>query len=148
MKKVYISTTGMVYAFPVTIKKGDKELHPFIEFGNDLKFETSTKAIQDSIEESEYFKKGKIKLFSTEQTTEDGQTEEIKAGKEKTVKPQAKQKTAHEPKAFEEVTGLQAAVEVLKSEPYKIAVKSLRTPDNVMKQAAACNVTFPNWKLD
>jgi len=150
MKKIYISKTGMVYAFPVTIKKGDKELHPFIEFGNDLKFETSTKAVQESIEASDYFKRGKIGLLSTIESGEDDGTDAGEATNKtaKTIKPQGKQNTEYEPKAFDNVTDIQGAVEVLKAEPYKINVKSLRTPENIMKQAQTCNVTFPNWKLD
>jgi len=150
MKKVYISKTGTVYAFPVTIKKGDKELHPFIEFGNDLKFETSTKAIQDSIEQTDYFKRGRIGLLSTLECEEEDKTD---AGENtdkgtKNTKVQGKQNAQFEPKAYDNVTDINGAVDILKGEPYKINVKSLRTPENIMKQAQACNVTFPNWKLD
>jgi hypothetical protein len=86
--------------------------------------------IQEAIESSSYFKRGEITLF--EQTGGS-----VEAGK---------QRPSFEEREFPEVTGIQEAVEVLKGDPYRVASQSLRTPENVMKQAEANRVRFPNWK--
>jgi hypothetical protein len=86
--------------------------------------------LQEAIEGTSYFKRGEIKLF--EQISE-ATKEEPPKGK-------------FEEKEFPEVTGIQQAVEILKGEPYLVAHQSLRSPENVMKQAEANGVKFPNLK--
>jgi len=116
----------------VTYKKNNKELHPIIQFGNDLKFETSTPDIQKSIEESDYFKKGKIALHSMEESNKKDKIEDL----------------IYNPMEFKEVTTIQDAIEILKKEPYLIDAKQLKTPAQVKKQAETCKVTFPNLKFE
>jgi hypothetical protein len=140
MKKVYISTTGAQYTFPVIIAGKCK----FISLnGTKNDFETESTAIQNAIETSQKFKSGKIVLLS-------GKPNVIAQAVEKPVKKDAPKedipKDAETPtKEYPEVTDLQGAISVLKVE-YKIMHQSLRTPDNVMKKAQELGVSFPNLK--
>jgi hypothetical protein len=88
--------------------------------------------LQNAIEATSYFKSGEIKLF--EQT---GEKEQSNAP----VEP------AFEEKEFPEVTEIQQAVEILKGEPYLVAHQSLRSPENIKKQAEANGVKFPNLEI-
>jgi hypothetical protein len=125
MTKVYRATT--LFTLPVLLE-GRLKYVVFSEenYGATVRDEK----IQEAIEASSYFKGGEIKLFR--QLTD-------------AVHPK-KTKPDFDEKEFPEVTNIQEAVEVLKGEPYKVPQQSLRTPENVMKQAEANNVKFPNLK--
>jgi hypothetical protein len=126
MIKVYRAKTRL--ALPVLL---DGKLN-YVTF-SDEHYGVSVKdeKIQEAIESGSYFKSGEIKLF-----------EQIGAADKK-----EKLNPRFEEKEFPEVTGIQEAVEVLKGAPYLIASQSLRSPENVKKQAEANNVKFPNLKI-
>jgi hypothetical protein len=102
----------------------------FSEGGNCLT--VTDKKVQDAIEATYYFRKREIILL--EQTNDGAQPEKQTASE-------------FEEKEFPEVTGIQAAVEILKGEPYGVAAKLLKSPEDVKTQAESCNVRFPNLTL-
>lgn len=125
MTKVYRATTH--FTLPVLLDGKVK----YVVFSEEHYGATVTdEKIQEAIEACSYFRDGEIKLFSRRED----------AGQVKKPSP------VFDAKEFPEVTNIQGAVEVLKGEPYRIAAQSLRTPENVLKQAETNNVKFPNLK--
>jgi hypothetical protein len=125
MTKVYRATTH--FTLPVLLDGKVK----YVVFSEEHYGATVTdEKIQEAIEACSYFRDGEIKLFSRRED----------AGQVKKPSP------VFDAREFPEVTNIQGAVEVLKGEPYRIAAQSLRTPENVLKQAETNNVKFPNLK--
>jgi hypothetical protein len=125
MTKVYRATTNLT--LPVLLDGKVK----YVVFSDEHYGATvSDEKIQKAIEACSYFRSGEIRLFSQQ-----GEASPVK-----------KPNPVFEEKEFPEVTGIQGAVEILKGEPYGVAVRSLRTPEDVLKQAEANGVKFPNLK--
>ncbi len=129
MKTYNLSITGSEYTFPVTVDTRQR----FISFkgANGVGvFYTDDKDIQKGIESCKLFTEGKI-------TCDQETNEDEDAGDDTPL---------FEAKEFPEVTDINGAVAVLKSEPYKVHHMKLKTPEAIREQAAICGVTFPNWK--
>jgi hypothetical protein len=126
MTKVYRATTQ--FTLPVLLEGKVK----YVVFSEEnYSASVPDEKTQKAIEASSYFRSGKIKLFTQRN---DGTVQAKKAA------------PGFEEREFPEVSNIQEAVEILKGEPYKVANQSLRTPENVMKQAEANRVKFPNLK--
>lgn len=131
-KKKYVSLTGIQYTFPVIITVKDKEKAIWISFkGNENDYVTANKDVQDAIEATEKFKNKEIGL-SGKQVAEEKETVFV---------------SEFDPAEFENVTDINGAVEVLNSEPYKVAKNKLKSPDNIKAAMETCNVSFPNLQL-
>jgi hypothetical protein len=127
MIKIYKATTALM----LPVRLDGRLEYVFFSDGNCCATVKDEK-LQEAIEASSYFKSGEIKLF--EQIGEKKQSKNA-------VNP------AFDEKEFPEVTEIQQAVEVLKGEPYLVAHQSLRSPENIKKQAEVNRVKFPNLNL-
>ncbi|MDR0768711.1 MAG: hypothetical protein LBE71_02225 [Dysgonamonadaceae bacterium] len=124
MIKRYRTTTHL--ALPVYV---DGKLNYAVFSEEDYGISVTDEKMQKAIEDTPYFKNGKIKLFE-----EIGEEEHPKAASQKYIE-------------FPEVTQIQQAVDILKGEPFNIPHQSLRNPDHVKKHADANGVKFPNLKI-
>ena len=92
-------------------------------------FTTSNAVQQYIIENSEHFRRGKIKLLAT-------------YGEEE------KPKTTEKPKEtaqYADVKNSQQAKAVLMAEPYNIPLSELGNKESILAAAKKAGVTFPNW---
>ncbi len=125
--KRYISANGDQYTFYV--KVGEKNMCVGLKgSGND--FKTNNERLQKAIEESTYFKTGKIVL--------DGG---------KTADESAPKIPSAPAKEYPEVTDIQSAIDILRAEPYKVHHTKLTTPEKVLAVASELGVSFPNLKV-
>ena len=118
--------------FPVPHKNGRKFV-TFDETPNELV--VYDPEIQKGIEESEYFKQERILLI--------GADTDVMEGDALVKKP-----VEFDPVEFKEVTDINAAVDILKKNPYRIHHSKLQTPDSVLKAAESVNVSFPNLIIE
>jgi hypothetical protein len=124
--KTYISLTGIRYTFPVNIDGKTKWISIS---GEQLEYTTSNAKVQSAIENHSKFKDGSIGILSS--------------GKE-----EKKENPEFESKEFPEVTILNEAVEILRNEPYKIAVSKLRNKKAIFDIAKDVGASFPNLSTD
>lgn len=140
MKTYSIRTNGQEHTVPIPANGKNK----YIKFAksNSISllgyFVTSDTELQAQIEQSEAYKKGRIKLHFSDQ-------------EEQKVKPQPK---AKEPQAtkeiteYPEVTTFQQAKEVLSAAPWNVHKGSplLRNPEGILRKAQDVGAAFPNLK--
>lgn len=124
-----------------------------------LTFETNNTDIQEAIEKLERFKNGTITCisgFTAPATTKAGKakkevptTTDTEGETKLEDEPNQEGETKQEEKTvteFPEVTEWQQAKEMLRAEPYKVAFQQLNSPANILKNAKALGITFPNLK--
>lgn len=168
-RKRYKSLTGTQYTFPVSVE--GKRI--WISFGgNENDYATSNTKVQAAIEATAEFKRRMIGLVGGEETPIVEKVVPIAPATE-VVKPiipanpvenpKPKEDSVNDPEnpngadeqevpkhvaSYPDVVDINGAVAVLRGDPYKVHHMSLQTPEAIIKQAAANNVVFPNWKTE
>jgi len=125
MNKVYFSKDKAKILFAVKVKNELKNVS-FSNFGET--YSTSDADEQKAIEETFYFKKGLI--YCPENT--------------KTNRDESLVANDSEPVEYPEVTVLNDAVAILKSEPYKVHGSKLKSKEAILSVAKELGVLFPN----
>ena len=133
--KAYVTAIGKSVVFDLG---GGK--HRTIDFKTNRTFSTREKSVQDAIENSSFFKTGDIKC------TASCKVEEGKAA----VKPEDKKPKVNSDGITElpEVTTINDAVAILKSDPYNVDATTLKTPEDILSKAADCKILFPNLVVE
>lgn len=142
MIKTYTSKY-FYYSFYISFKGEIKNI--VLQGGNSLAktngiFTTTDKELQDAIEQSNYFKKGIVKLKSSYCTTITEQPVQDITPEKKAV-----DLVASDIKAYPEVTTAQQAAKVLNKD-YKVAFTQSNTKDKIFQKAKELNISFPNLK--
>jgi hypothetical protein len=161
MKKTYVSTKGAQITFPVKVAGKVK----WVSFNGRLNdFTTSNVELQNAIETCKRFIKKDIELINGLPNAPVAPAEDtvvlelIKPEDEKDIKPEDNvDKESVSPitgetgdgqpenKTYPNVTDLQGAIRILKTE-FNVAHQSLRSPENVQKKIEELGISFPNLK--
>ena len=161
--KRYKSLTGTQYTFPVSV--GGKVI--WVSFkGPQDDFVTSDEALQKAIEKHPRFTGGQIgvagqsvnkatpvvkipaKKGSKAPIMESAEPDAAGGNPEIIPGETSGDETGGESVEYPDVADINAAVAVLRGEPYKVHHLSLRTPAAVREQAALNKVAFPNWPAE
>lgn len=151
LSKMSIALTD-TYGHPDRVQFAD-EFNTFSTFNNDYKRQ---------IENTRYFKTGQIVVmaespieYEIEVEVEDEPTDEEQTGSVETGKEETKEQVVDKPKAgdvdpmenreFPEVTTVQEGAELLFRE-FNVPKSATRKKDNLLKEASAIRVLFPNLK--
>ena len=175
MKTYSKQTNGSQHSIPIR-HKGKNEFITFVKnyWREALAyFTTSDNELQASIEASNYFESGEVKLV---QTPKEQLTAEEKAAKlaaelvdnvdnedaEKEVEELVDaedvaeeleaaegvaEEAANQITTFAEIDTFQEAKKILTAEPYNITRQSLTTPERILKKAAEVGVSFPKLEI-
>ena len=134
MKVYVIESVRNSISFYVEVGDTKRELVKFTGDGNGyVGYSTSNKKIIKGIENSDLFKNGEIKLVSSIEESNDNLNSEN--GNQGDLKE------------YPEVTNLQEAKELLRSE-YNIPHQSLGSQDNILKKAIEVGASFPNLQVE
>lgn len=130
-KKLYTSVTGILYTFPVKVAGKVKWISLR---GSQKGYTTSDAATQKAIEQTPYFKRGKIRAS----TLQGGKTVENPERTSEEPQPEAAAL-----QAVEQVSTLQEAREYLMAAPYDVPAAEVSTPGKIKAMAAALGISFP-----
>lgn len=97
---------------------------------------------QLAIENSELFKKGKIRLKREKNTTKGATISKSAAP----VAQEVKQEQNPTETIFANVENIADAISILKGE-YKVSASRLKTPASILRVASDLNISFPNLKF-
>ena len=142
MKQYSLKTMGLEHTLPIPMGNVNRYIKFKKVVGTDPSafFDTSEKKLQTSIEKSQFFESGEIKLIFSNEEEEKAITQKQSAKKETALKKEAATDV------YVDVTTFEQAKNVLTGDPYNIAKTSptLSSPEAIFKQASELNVSFPN----
>lgn len=123
--KRYISTDGVKRT--ILFEIGNKSFSVSFR-GSECDFHTKDKAIQEALENSKYFKDGKVKLYGILNSSEREDVSIVDDGT----------------KEHPEITNINDAIEFLNKE-HKVAKAKMKSPDTIRAIAESLSISFPNW---
>ena len=178
MKTYSKQTNGSQHSIPIR-HNGKNEFITFVKnyWREALAyFTTSDNELQASIEASNYFESGEVKLVETPEQQLIAEEKAAKLAAELVNNVDAKKEpeelvnaedakkvpeelvnaedvenkpveTANQITTFAEIDTFQEAKKILTAEPYNITRLSLTTPERILKKAAEAGVTFPKLEI-
>lgn len=175
MKTYSKQTNGSQHSIPIR-HKGKNEFITFVKnYWREAiaYFTTSDNELQASIEASNYFESGEVKLVQTpkEQLIAEEKAAKLAAelvdnvdnedaekemeelvdaedvAEELEAAEDVAEEAANQITTFAEIDTFQEAKKILTAEPYNITRQSLTTPERILKKAAEVGVSFPKLEI-